>query len=289
VGLILAARGRVVVTGIGKAGAIARKTAATLASTGTPALFLHPAEGVHGDLGMVTAGDVVVVLSYSGETDEILAILPVLKRLGVPLIAVTGNAKSTLAENSDVLLDVRVEREVCPLNLAPTTSTTAMLALMDALAVAVMHARRFTPEDFALFHPAGSLGRRLLLRVRDLMRTGDQMAVCSPEATVRDALFAITRAQSGGVFAVDADRRFLGLVSDGDIRRLLLRDRDALERPIRDVMNTGPRTIGPERLVAEAMPLMERHPPCAELPVLDPDGVPLGVLNLKDIARAGIF
>lgn len=287
--LILSSEGRVVVTGMGKSGAIARKSAATLASTGSPAFYLHPAEGVHGDLGMVTGGDVVVALSYSGETDEILAILPVLKRLGVKLVAVTGNGASTLAENADVVLDVSVEREACPLNLAPTTSTTAMLALMDALAVGAMHVRRFTRDDYALFHPAGSLGRRLLLRVSDLMRTGDRLALCAPDATVRDALFTITRAQSGCVFAVDAEGRFAGLLTDGDIRRLLLRDRDALEHPVADALNRSPRISHPERLVSEALQVMEQQPPCGELPVLDGDGRPVGVLNLKDILRAGIF
>lgn len=287
--LILACKGRVVVSGMGKSGAVARKSAATLASTGSPAFYLHPAEGVHGDLGMVTERDVVVALSYSGETDEMLAILPVLKRIGVKLIAVTGNLGSTLAEAVDVVLDVSVEREACPLNLAPTTSTTTMLALMDALAVGAMHVRRFSREDYALFHPAGSLGRRLLLRVADLMRTGDRLALCSPEATVRDALFTITRAQSGCVFAVDAEGRFAGLLTDGDIRRLLLRDRDALEHPVAESLNHSPRTSHPERLVSEALQVMEQHPPCGELPVLDAEGRPVGVLNLKDVLRAGIF
>jgi arabinose-5-phosphate isomerase len=289
VDLCVSTSGRVVVTGMGKSGAVARKTAATLASTGTPAFYLHPAEGVHGDLGMVTPADVVVALSYSGETDEILAILPTLKRLGVKLIAVTGNLRSTLAEHADLSLDVCVEREACPLNLAPTTSTTAMLALMDALAISVMRVRSFTHEEFALFHPAGALGRRLLLRVRDLMRTGERMALCSPEATIHDALFSITRAQSGSVFVVDGDGRFLGLITDGDIRRLLLRDTHALERHVSECLNQAPRRTDPDRLVTEALQLMEQAPPCGELPVLDEDGHPVGVLNLKDVARAGIF
>ena len=289
VDLVVASGGRVVVTGIGKSGAVARKSAATLASTGTPALYLHPAEGVHGDLGMVTRQDVVIALSYSGETDEISAILPVLKRLGVPLLAVTGNRASTLATNADAVLDVRVEREACPLHLAPTSSTTAMLALMDALAVCAMRLRRFTREDYAFFHPAGSLGRRLLLRVSDLMRTGDRVAVCGPGTVVRDALFAITKAQSGSAFGVDAEGLFLGLLSDGDIRRLLLKDEGALRLSVPDVLNRTPRTITPDRLVTEALSLMEQPPACAELPVLDETGRPAGVLNLKDITRAGIL
>lgn len=289
VDLLVTSSGRVVVTGMGKSGAIARKGAATLASTGTPAFYLHPAEGVHGDLGMVTPGDVVIALSYSGETDEISAILPTLKRLGVTLVAMTGNPSSTLAQAADLTLDVSVEREACPLNLAPTTSTTAMLALMDALAVAAMRVRKFSHEDYALFHPAGSLGRRLLLRVSDLMRTGERLALCAPTATVRDAWFAITRAQSGCVFGVDADGTFMGMLSDGDIRRLLLRDETALGHGISEALNRHPRTTTPDRLVTEALELMERDPPAGEMPVLDDAGRPVGVLNLKDIARAGIF
>lgn len=286
---ILAAEGRVVVTGIGKSGAVARKSAATFASTGTPAFYLHPAEGVHGDLGMVTGRDVVLALSYSGETDELLALLPTLKRLGVRLVAITGNVRSTLAENADLALDVSVEREACPLNLAPTTSTTAMLALMDALAVAAMKARGFTREEYAVFHPAGSLGRRLLLRVCDLMRTGDRMALCSPDATIRDALFSITRAQTGCVFVVDPQGRFEGLLTDGDIRRLLLQSGDALGEQVASVLNRAPRNILPDRLVTEALQVMEQHPPCGELPVLDEDRKPVGVLNLKDVVRTGIL
>lgn len=287
--LILGTEGRVIVTGMGKSGAVGRKAAATLSSTGTPAFYLHPAEGVHGDLGMVTARDVVIALSYSGETDEVSAILPVLKRMGVALVAVTGNPGSTLATNADVVLDVSVEREACPHNLAPTTSTTAMLALMDALALAVMRVRRFTSEDYAFLHPAGSLGRRLLLRVADLMRTGDRVAICGPGATVREALFSITRAQSGSVFAVDEQGYFVGLLSDGDIRRLLLKDETALRLPLEATLNRSPRTIGPDRLVTEALAVMEQPPSCAELPVLDPERRPIGVLNLKDVTRAGIL
>lgn len=286
---VLATESRVVVTGIGKSGAIARKAAATFASTGTPAFYLHPAEGVHGDLGMVTRGDTVVALSYSGETDEIVAILPVLKRIGARLIAVTRNAASTLGEAADVVLDVSVEREACPLNLAPTTSTTAMLALMDALAVTVMRERQFTSEDYALYHPAGALGRRLLMRVRDLMRTGEHLATCPVDITLRDALFRITDARSGSVFAVDNEGRFQGILTDGDIRRLLLSDAQALDHGIARALNRSPRTISPERLVTEALQLMEQSPPCGELPVLDDDERPIGVLNLKDVARAGIF
>jgi arabinose-5-phosphate isomerase len=204
-------------------------------------------------------------------------------------VAVTGKPCSTLGANAEVALDISVEREACPLNLAPTTSTTAMLALMDALAVAVMQARRFTREDYALFHPAGSLGRRLLLRVSDLMRVGDRLALCPPDVTLRDALFRITKAQSGSVFAVDGEGRFLGLLTDGDIRRLLLTDDNALASRFDGALNRSPRYTTADRLVTEALELMERQPPCGELPVLDEMGRPVGVLNLKDVARAGIF
>lgn len=287
--LLVETPGRVIVTGIGKSGAVARKSAATLASTGTPAFYLHPAEGVHGDLGMVTAADVVIALSYSGETDEISALLPTLKHLGVGLVAVTGRPAATLGSAADVVLDVAVEREACPHNLAPTASTTAMLALMDALAVCAMRLRRFTREDYALFHPAGSLGRRLLLRVGDVMRTGDRVALCRPGATVRDALFAITRAQSGSAFGVDEAGRFVGLLSDGDIRRLLLQDEGALARDLFASLNRNPRTTGPDRLASEALQVMEQHPPCGELPVLDENGAPIGVLNLKDVVKSGVL
>jgi arabinose-5-phosphate isomerase len=286
--LILACPGRVVVTGIGKSGAIARKIAATLASTGTPALFLHPAEGVHGDLGMVTHGDVVIALSYSGESDEIVAIMPVLKRLDVKLIAVTGKPRSTLADQADVVLEIAIPREACPLNLAPTASTTAALALGDALALAVMSERRFTREQFALFHPAGSLGRRLLMRVGDLMRTGEMLATAPAGASVREALFAITRARAGAVNVVDEEGRLLGLMTDGDIRRLLLEDDGALTRRVESVLNPDPRTTTADRLVTEALARMEQSPPITEMPVLDTDRKVLGVLNLGDIVKAGI-
>lgn len=286
--LILACRGRVVVTGMGKSGMIARKIAATLASTGTPALFLHPAEGVHGDLGMVADGDLVMALSYSGESDEITAILPVLKRLAIALIAMTGCAQSTLAQHSDVVLDVSVPREACPHNLAPTSSTTAALAFGDALALAVMRARRFTPEQFALFHPAGALGRRLLLRVGDVMRVGDGIARVSPETTIHDSLFAITRALAGAAMVLAEDGRFLGLLTDGDIRRLLLDDATVLSRPIGEVMKVSERWITPDQLVSEALQEMERDPPISEMPVLDDGRRLVGYLHLKDIMRTRI-
>jgi len=286
---ILECRGRVVTTGIGKAGAIARKIAATLSSTGSPALFLHPAEGVHGDLGAVTDDDVVVAFSYSGESDEVNRILPTLRRIGPTLIAVTGHRDSTLGRAADIVLDVAVRAEACPLGLAPTASTTAMLALGDALAIAAMEARGFTRDDFALFHPAGALGRRLTLRVSDVMRTGAQMALVSGETTLRDTLFAITKAGAGAAFIIDIDGRLVGILTDGDVRRALLKDDDALSRAAGEIMNRHPLVIEGDPLAAEALAILEeseRRP--GEAPVLDADGRPVGCIMLKDLLRCGI-
>jgi len=283
--LILNCRGRVILTGIGKSGAIGRKLAGTFSSTGTPALFLHPAEGVHGDLGAVTRDDVLVILSYSGETEELLSIMPVVARIGADVISLVGDMGSTLARYARVALDVSVEREACPYNLAPTASTTAMLALGDALALAVMEARNFGRDDFAIYHPAGSLGRRLM-RVADLMRTGDAVAIVSEDTTVRDALFAITRAGAGAANIVDAEGRLVGIITDGDIRRRLLRDDALLKRLAKEVMNRGPRTIAPDALAAEGLKTMEDLK-IGELPVLQ-DGRPIGMLMMKDIVKARI-
>lgn len=289
VSLVLRAAGRTVVTGVGKSGAVGRKIAGTLASTGTPSLFLHPAEGVHGDLGMVVRGDVLLVLSYSGATDEILAILPAMKRIAVPVIAMTGGLDSDLARFADCVLDVRVAREACPLNLAPTASTTAMLALGDALAVAVMCARRFTAEDYALLHPSGSLGRRLLLTAGDLMRTGDACANVPQTATVREVLFAITAAHAGAANVLDGAGRLAGLITDGDIRRHLVQDQLSLDQPAREIMNRTPRTCTPDELAAACLEVMQQTARgIGEMPVLDGEGRPLGMLNLKDLLRAGI-
>lgn len=287
--LILAAEGRVIVTGVGKSGAIARKIAATLASTGTPALFLHPAEGVHGDLGMVVRGDVLLVLSYSGATDEILAILPAMKRIAVPIIAMTGGLDSDLARYADIVLDVRVEREACPLGLAPTASTTAMLVLGDALAVTVMRARRFSAEDYARLHPSGSLGRRLLLTARDVMRTGDMHAQVAQTAPVREVLFAITAANAGAASIVDQEGRLVGIITDGDIRRHLLRDVSCLDRPASEIMTRTPRCCRPAELAAACLEVMQQTARgIGEMPVVDEEGRSLGMLNLKDLLKAGI-
>lgn len=285
--LVVECRGRIVVTGMGKSGAIARKIAGTLASTGSPALFLHPAEGVHGDLGMVTSQDVVIALSNSGETDELSAILPVLKRIGAKLICLVGRTDSTLGRASDVVLDVSVEKEACPLGLAPTASTTAMLALGDALALAVMEEREFTAEDYAVFHPSGTLGRRLTLTVGDVMRTDDRMAVASERDLVRDVLFAITKAGAGAAAITDADGKLVGIITDGDLRRHILADDAVLSRKAAEIMTADPRIVSPDQFATEGMRILELHK-LGELPVLDDERHPVGMLMLKDLFRAGI-
>lgn len=284
---ILDCKGRLVVTGMGKSGAIGRKLAGTFSSTGTPSLFLHPAEGVHGDLGMVTSEDVVLALSNSGETEEIVAILPAIARIGARLIAMVGRTQSTLGSYAQVVLDVSVESEACPFDLAPTTSTTAALALGDALALAVMEARRFTREDYALFHPGGALGRRLLLRVSDVMRTGEAVAICREDVALRDVLFAITKAGAGAACIVDSDGALIGIITDGDVRRALLRDEGALRNRAAEVMVRGPKTITPDRLATEGLRIMEGPPKIGEMPVVS-DGKPVGMLMLKDLVEAGI-
>jgi len=291
--LLLATKGRVVVTGMGKSGKVAGKLAGTLASTGTPAFFLHPAEGVHGDLGMLQPEDVVIAFSYSGESEEILAILPAIRQLQTPLIAFTGSPESTLGRAAAVVLDVFVEREACPMNLAPTTSTTAMIALGDALAVAVMGARNFTAEDYARLHPAGTLGRRLTLRVADVMRTGDAVAVVPDTATVLEAMFAITRAHAGAAIVTDTAGCVTGLITDGDIRRHLLDDPQLLSRPATDAMTPNPGVITSDLLATEGLRRLDDFHPlpgskAGEAPVVDVEGQPIGMLMLKDLVKAGI-
>ncbi|MET3817708.1 KpsF/GutQ family sugar-phosphate isomerase [Burkholderia sp. Tr-862] len=282
VALLLGCRGRVVVSGIGKSGHIARKIAATLASTGTPAFFVHPAEASHGDLGMVTSDDVFIGISYSGESEELVAILPLVKRIGAKLIAITGRAESSLGTLADVNLNAAVSKEACPLNLAPTASTTAALALGDALAVAVLDARGFGSEDFARSHPGGALGRRLLTHVRDVMRSGDDVPRVGLDATLSDALFQITAKRLGMTAVVDADGRVAGIFTDGDLRRVLAREGDFRTLPIVDVMTREPRTIGPEHLAVEAVELMERHR-INQMLVVDADGALIGALNMHDL------
>ncbi|MBI0327282.1 arabinose 5-phosphate isomerase KdsD [Burkholderia plantarii] len=282
VGLLLNCRGRVVVSGIGKSGHIARKIAATLASTGTPAFFVHPAEASHGDLGMVTADDVFIAISNSGESAELVAILPLIKRLGAKLIAMTGRPQSSLAQLSDVHLNAAVEKEACSLNLAPTASTTAALALGDALAVVVLDARGFGPDDFARSHPGGALGRRLLTYVRDVMRTGDEVPTVTLAATLSDALFQITAKRMGMTAVVDDHNHVAGIFTDGDLRRVLERDGDFRRLPIGEVMTRHPRTIAPDHLAVEAVELMERYR-INQMLVTDLDGVLIGALNMHDL------
>lgn len=285
---LLRCNGRVVCTGMGKSGHIARKIAATLASTGTPALYLHPGEASHGDLGMVTGDDVVLALSYSGESDEILGIVPALKRLGVPLLAITGRPQSALARHADVHLDIAVDAEACPHNLAPTTSTTAALALGDALAVAVLDARGFTAEDFARSHPAGALGRRLLLAIRDVMHRGDEVPRVRPGATIAEALVVMSRARLGMTAVVDAEDRLVGVFTDGDLRRALDDpDLDMRSEPVASVMGRQPKTIGPDELASAAVHAMEEHKIHA-LVVVDATGRVVGALNFIDLLRARV-
>ena len=286
--LLLACHGRVVVSGMGKSGHIAGKIAATLASTGTPAFFLHPAEAGHGDIGMITRDDALIALSNSGETSELLLLVPVLKRMGVPFLSLTGNPNSTLARAAEVHLDVSVPAEACPLNLAPTASTTASLAMGDALAVALLRLRGFTEQDFARSHPGGSLGRRLLLHVADVMHTGDAIPRVGPQSSVSEGLLEMTRHGLGITSVVGTDGELLGVFTDGDLRRTLDGRIDVHATPMHSVMTTSPRTIGPRELAAEAVLLMERHRITALL-VVDADRRVIGALNVHDLLRAGVM
>lgn len=285
--LLLGCRGRVVVTGMGKSGHIGGKIAATLASTGTPSFFVHPGEASHGDLGMITRDDAVVAISNSGETSEVLTILPLIKRMGVPLVSMTGRPASTLAKAADVHLDVSVDQEACPLNLAPTASTTATLAMGDALAVALLEARGFTPEDFALSHPGGTLGRRLLLKVADLMHGGDRIPKVPADASLSAALLEMTQKGLGMTAIVDEADRVLGIFTDGDLRRVLDANLDVRTARIAEVMTRGGRHIGASQLAAEAVHLMEKHR-ITVLMVLDADRHVQGVLHMHDLLRAGV-
>jgi arabinose-5-phosphate isomerase len=280
--------GRVVVTGIGKSGHIARKIAATLASTGTPAFFVHAAEASHGDLGMIAAGDVVLLLSNSGETDELLTLLPHLKRQGARLIALTGNEHSSLAQSADVHLDASVDAEACPLGLAPTASTTAALALGDALALTLLDARGFSVADFARAHPGGSLGRRLLTRVQDVMRSGPDVPAVPVSATLADAVVEMSGKGMGMTAIVDDERRVEGIFTDGDLRRCLARVRDLRGECVTELMTRQPRTIGPERLAIDCVELMETAPKVTQLLVVDAERRLVGALHLHDLFRARV-
>jgi arabinose-5-phosphate isomerase len=286
--LLLDCRGRTVVTGMGKSGHVGHKIAATLASTGSPSFFLHPAEASHGDIGMITDGDVVIALSNSGETAELLAILPPIKRLGVPLIALTGKRASTLARYATVTLDVSVPAEACPLNLAPTASTTAALAMGDALAVAVLEARGFTEEDFARSHPAGSLGRQLLLHVEEVMRRGEELPAVGPDTLLSAGLLEMSRKGLGMTTILDERGRVLGIFTDGDLRRALDRQIDVHATAMRELMTPGGKVAKPRMLAAEAVRLMQEHRITA-LPVVDDEGRLVGALNVHDLLRAGVM
>lgn len=289
VDMILASHGRVVVTGMGKSGLIGQKIASTMASTGTPAFFLHPAEGIHGDLGMIMKGDVVIAISNSGETEEVLRILPVIKRLGATLITMTGNPASTLARTGDVFLDISVKEEACPLGLAPTASTTATLAMGDALAVALLLKRGFNAEDFALFHPGGTLGKKLILRVEDLMHTGADVPFVSSTTLMREALFTITAKGLGITGVTDVEGALIGVITDGDLRRALGKGIDILNSSAGDLMTARPKRIGRAELAARALQQMEQFS-ITSLFVFDDEEAkcPVGIIHLHDLLKAGI-
>ncbi len=287
VGLILACKGKVVVTGMGKPGFIGEKISATLSSTGTPSLSLHPADAIHGDLGRVTKDDVIIAISNSGETEEILRLLPTLKKIGAKLIAMTGNMRSTLAKYSDVVLNVGVKREACPFNLAPTASTTAMLAFGDALAIALLDKRGFKKEDFAFYHPGGALGKRLLLKVEDIMRKGKANPVVKGETKIRDVLLKITGARAGSASVVDKRGVLIGIFTDGDLRRHLENDAALSGRQVKNVMTKNPITISKEMLAADAFRIL-REKKIDEIPVVDKSKRPIGLVDVQDLLKAGL-
>lgn len=288
VAILRATQGKVVVTGMGKSGIIARKIAATLASTGTPAFFLHPGEGIHGDVGMVHRSDAAIILSNSGETEEVTRLLPVFKRLGIPLIVLTGNPASTLARHADSVLDVGVREEACPLGLAPTASTTAALAMGDALAVVLFEEKEFSAEDFALLHPGGALGRKLL-SVADLMHTGEEIPFVSPATLLKDALFAISTKRLGMTAVVDGAGHLAGIITDGDVRRAMARGTDIFSATAGQVMTADPKRIAPTELAAAALRRMETHA-ITSLLVCDPadPGQLVGILHIHDLLKAGV-
>ena len=286
--ILLQCKGRVVVSGMGKSGHIARKIAATLASTGTPAMFVHPAEAAHGDLGMVTESDVLIAISNSGESEELLSIVPVIKRLGAALISMTGKPNSSLASLAHVHLNIAVTKEACPLNLAPTASTTATLALGDALAVALLDLRGFREEDFARSHPGGALGRRLLTHVRDIMRTGEDIPAVHPDVLLPAALLEVTRKGLAMTAIVDASNHVVGIFTDGDLRRLIEEGKDFSRAQIKEVMHTNPRVLGPEQLAVDAVELMEKYR-INQVLVVEKDGSLVGALHIHDLTRAKVI
>lgn len=285
---LLECQGRIVVMGMGKSGHIAKKIAATFASTGSPAFFIHPGEAKHGDFGMITTKDVLVVISNSGETEEILSILPFIKRLNIPLIALTGKPHSTLAKSATINLDVSVEKEACPLGLAPTSSTTAALAMGDALAISLLETRGFTAADFALSHPGGSLGRRLLLKTEEIMHKGDAVPQVDFDATLKTALVEMTQKKLGMTTIIDQNKQLAGIFTDGDVRRALDNNIDIHQTHIREIMSKNPKYISPDTLAAEALQLMETFK-ITSLVVLNDDKQPVGVIHMHDILRAGVM
>ncbi len=285
--LIYKCSGRVVVTGMGKSGIIGKKIASTLASVGTPALFLHPADGIHGDLGMVTKGDVIICLSNSGETEELLKLLPVIKRFNIKLIAITGNTKSTLARSGDVVLDVSVNEEACPWDIVPTASTTATLAMGDALAIALLDKKGFSKEDFAIFHPGGSLGKSLLLTVNDLMHKGDTIPIVREDAILKDVIYEISSKKMGVTAVVDGKMVLKGIVTDGDLRRLLEKRRDIFEIKASEIMSKNPKTIDKDELAAKALQIMEQYS-ITSLLIVDGKNSPTGIVHLHDLLKAGV-
>ena len=288
---ILHCKGRVVITGMGKSGHVGRKIAATLASTGTPSFFLHPAEAYHGDLGMVTENDIVIAISNSGESSEIVNILPVIRRIGATIIAMCGRKNSSLGKYSDYFINIGVEREACTFGLAPTASTTATLAMGDAVAMALMDMKKFTSQDYALFHPGGALGRKLLLTVGDVMHSGEDNPIVSIGATAKDALFEMTAKGLGAVSVVDENKKFIGLVTDGIIRRALEKDKNFIDEPVENIMKTEPLIISTDKLATSALSVMEKHQPrpVTVLPVVDAENNPVGIVHITDLLRQGIF
>ncbi|GAB7027648.1 KpsF/GutQ family sugar-phosphate isomerase [Geotalea toluenoxydans] len=286
--LILSSRGRVVVTGMGKSGLIGQKIASTLASTGTPAFFLHPAEGIHGDLGMIIKGDVVIAISNSGETEEVVRILPIIKRLGADIVAMTGNPSSTLAKSGDVFLDISVKEEACPLGLAPTASTTATLAMGDALAVALLLERGFKAEDFALFHPGGALGKKLILKVEDVMHQGNEVPLVKVGTLMREALFVITSKGLGITGVVDETGAMAGVITDGDLRRALEKGLDIINLPVDDLMSMSPKRIRRTEMAAKALQQMEQFSITSLFVFEDRSSVPVGIIHLHDLLKSGI-
>ena len=287
---IMRCRGRVAVTGMGKSGHVGRKIAATLSSTGTPSFFMHPAEAYHGDLGMLTEKDVLIAISNSGESSEVINILPVVRRIGAEIVAMCGKRNSTLGKNCDYFIDISVKREACPLGLAPTASTTATLAMGDALAMALMEEKNFTSSDFALFHPGGSLGRKLLLTVGDVMHSGNDNPIVKVGATAKDALFEMTAKGLGAVSVVDEQNKFVGLVTDGIIRRALEKDKNFIDEPVEHIMFKEPLIISADKLATAALSVMEKHKPrpVTVLPVIDEKNFPVGMIHLTDLLRQGV-